>query len=185
MRCCAAGDAFSGTCMLAGDGGVRGGACAVTWRPGGEPEGSTDSDGTLQAGVDADTARELPVEPGCRGNPPADVFGGEDATRMPSADPCVLPDGVRNDICPVGGRPGEEPVAAREVPGELNGDTPCVFLGSKNATRRPSPSPDLEFCRCTGVKGLVDRYCVRSLAWISSASARIAFISTLQKPCHQ
>jgi hypothetical protein len=180
MRC-AAGDAFSGTCVLAGDGGVRGGACATTWRPGGEPEGSTDSEGTLQAGADADKARELPGEPGCGGNPPAGVFGGEGATRMPS----VLPDGVRDSICPVAVRPGEEPGAAREVPGELDGGTPCVFLGSKKATRRPSPSPDLECCRCAGVKGLVDRYCVRPLACISSASARIAFISTLQKPCRQ
>lgn len=60
------------------------------------------------------------------------------------------------------------------------GGTSCV-LGSENETRIPSP----DRCRCTGVKEL-DAGCgccgrpLALLACISSASARIAFMSTLQ-----
>jgi hypothetical protein len=105
--------------------------------------------------------------------------------RMPSTDACVLPGGVR-DIIPVPAWPGEEPGTAREVPGELDcsrGSSPAIFLGSENVTRRLSPSPDLERSGCTGLKGLAEGYLVRPLACSSSASARIVFISTLQRPC--
>lgn len=68
----------------------------------------------------------------------------------------------------------------RELLGMLEcGGTSCV-LGSENETRMPSP----DRCRCSDVKDLAVGCgcCVRPLALlacISSASARIAFMSTL------
>lgn len=105
------------------------------------------------------------------------------------SDTRVFPGGVRAGVWPFATRPGEELEGstgcegvlqtgvdkARELLGELEWGTSCV-LGSENETCTPSP----ERCRCTGVKELVVGCCTRPLSCISSASARITFISTLQ-----
>jgi len=126
------------------------------------------------------------------------IAGAMDAFSFAEVDGCALPEGVRAWVWAVGARPGEEltcrsaipdcggvlqageDAAARELPGEMEGGARCV-LGSENETRIPSP----DFCRCTaaGVKLDVMCCCVRPLAcW---ASARIAFMSTLQSLAYQ
>ena len=160
-------------------GGVRVSCFAVIVRSAEDVElgGSSKSEDFLHwSDVDVDAAREIPGV--LEGRRAPGVFGSEKETRVAPADTFVLPGGVRDNICAVAARPGDKPElegstdregllqanvdvdvgeeAACDLLGELkcSAGSPCVLLGSENATR--TPSPDVEGCRCTGVEGLID-----------------------------